>query len=158
MLVGLLTLGLDRLHAFSRTARFHRLGRNGLKTAGLSSLMGEVAQIQRRGRPGITPEFPVCRPSTAANDRPPDSLKESIGRATTVNLYRLRQHNPHSFTRCSWARETLPAAQTKRLNLCGLYGNAPHTFHTWHARHFLPTTHHKSCDEKYLGVAQAAFP
>jgi hypothetical protein len=158
MLVGLLTLGLDRLHAFSRTARFHRVGRNGLKTAGLSSLLGEVAQIQRRGRPGIAPEFPVCLPSTAANDRPPDSLEESIGRAITVNLYRLRQHNPHSFTRRSCASETLPVAQTKCLNLCGLYGNAPHRFHTRYALHFLPTTRHKSCNEKYLGVAQAAFP
>jgi hypothetical protein len=158
MLVGLLTLGLDRLHAFSRTARFHRVGRNGLKTAGLSSLLGEVAQIQRRGRPGIAPEFPVCLPFTAANDGPPDSLAESNDGAATVKLERLRHHNPHTLTRGVTACETLPIAQKNRLNLYGLYGNAPHRFHTRYALHFLPTTRHKSCNEKYLGVAQAAFP
>ena len=168
-LVGLLTLVLDRLSPSRGRGSDCCSSTMALKSAGLSPRRGShssrswqarqgIARIQRRGRPGIAPEFPVCLPSTAANDRPPDSLKESISRATTVNLYRLRQHNPHSFTRCSWARETLPAAQTKRLNLCGLYGNAPHTFHTWHAPHFLPTTHHKSSNEKYLGVAQAAFP
>jgi hypothetical protein len=53
-LVGLLTPRLGRLHAFSR--RPHRNAvRNGFETADLG------AWSQRRGRPGITPVFPVCR-------------------------------------------------------------------------------------------------
>ena len=40
MLVGLLTPKLSRLHAFSRAARLHRFGRNGLITADLSSRSG----------------------------------------------------------------------------------------------------------------------
>ena len=46
----------------------------------------KVAWIQRRGRPGIAPEFPVCPSIAAANGRPPDSMAESIGRDTLVKL------------------------------------------------------------------------
>jgi hypothetical protein len=158
MLVGLLTLGLDRLKPSRTPHGCHRFGRNGLKTAGLSFLSGKCAQIQRRGRPGIAPEFPVCLPFTAANDGPPDSLAESNDGAATVKLERLRHHNPHTLTRGVTMCETLPIAQKNRLNLYGLYGAAPHRLHGWNTWHFLRTTRHKSCDEKYLGVAQAAFP
>jgi hypothetical protein len=77
----------------------------------------EFAWIQRRGRPGIAPEFPVCRSFTAANDRPPDSMAECIGGATTVKLCRSAHHNRHRLTRTRSRRETLPVAQTNRLNL-----------------------------------------
>ena len=117
-----------------------------------------IVRIQRRGRPGITPEFPVCLPFTAANAGPPDPNAESIGGAATVKLCRPGHHNPHTFAAGDPRCETLPIAQEIGLILCGLYDAAPHSLHRWNTRHFLRTTRHKSCDEKYLGDAQAAFP
>jgi len=55
-LVGLLTFRLGRLPAFSPPpACVTRAPGNGLNAADLD------AWSQRRGRPGVAPEFPVCR-------------------------------------------------------------------------------------------------
>lgn len=71
-LVGLLTPRLSRLHAFSRWP--HRnADRNGLETAGLG------AWSQRRGRPGFSPEFPVCRRQATARPGHQSRGRQCIG-------------------------------------------------------------------------------
>jgi len=91
-LVGLLTHELERSHAFSppRSPLKGALGDNGSNATALSSKPGnspgsKIARTQRRGRPGITPEFPVCRRKAAAFSRPPASLAECTDRAEAVN-------------------------------------------------------------------------
>ena len=51
----------------------------------------EIARTQRRGRPGITPEFPVCRSEAAAAARPPESVAECTDHGDSVNQISCRR-------------------------------------------------------------------
>ena len=60
--------------------------------------LDEDAWTQRRGRPGITPEFPVCRRKAAAFLRPPATLEECKDRDDLVKNAAASRHCPQGFT------------------------------------------------------------
>lgn len=91
-LVGLLTheLGsIARLLAASGTPRRCCNRDNGSNATALSLKPGfpglRIARIQRRGRPGFTPEFPVRLSEAEASGRPPESMAECIDEEEAVN-------------------------------------------------------------------------
>ena len=57
-----------------------------------------VAWSQRRGRPGFTPEFPVCRPHERSRSQPPESLAECTGEARAVKQIEDPRRRPQGFT------------------------------------------------------------
>ena len=96
---------------------------NGSITAGLSSPRplpggrdsGEIARSQRRGRPGIAPEFPVCRP-TRAFARPATRVDwQSVGVAVALSTIRRVRPPPAGF----------PARRRERGKPCGSRVTAP---------------------------------
>ena len=81
-------------HPASRDAQ---AGGNGFSSAGpcpLARGRRGAAWSQRRGRPGIAPEFPVCPPHENRVDGPPESEGECNGRAARVNLRGPRRRDP----------------------------------------------------------------
>ena len=56
-----------------------------------------ITRTQRRGRPGITPEFPVCRVRAAAPSRPPES-GWSVSIAWTLSTKPTLSGHPAGFT------------------------------------------------------------
>ena len=60
--------------------------------------LDEDAWTQRRGRPGITPEFPVCRRKAAAILRPPETLVECRDQNDLVKNAIARPPFPQSLT------------------------------------------------------------
>jgi hypothetical protein len=62
-----------------------------------------TARLQRRGRPGFTPEFPVCRPKTQTSGRPPTHSTQY-----TAVAAHCKRHG-YLISRLSW--EYLPTSQ-----------------------------------------------
>ncbi len=58
-----------------------------------------VAWLQRRGRPGFAPEFPVCRSRERSRGRPPESTAKYRGRVKPVKQIAPPILQPQSFSR-----------------------------------------------------------
>jgi hypothetical protein len=80
-----------------------------LETAGLD------AWSQRRGRPGITPEFPVCPWKKEFFSGPPDSAAESTGCAGAVKQTGLASHNRQGLPAVGRMWKTLPVVESVRM-------------------------------------------
>ena len=59
----------------------------------LSQTVSRFTWTQRRGRPGITPEFPVCRPEQLPAIGHQQRAEECTGNADSVKHGRAVSHN-----------------------------------------------------------------
>lgn len=76
-----------------------------------------IARTQRRGRPGITPEFPVCRPEQLLAVGHQARAAECTGNADRVKHRRLAPYNRQGLPRPSGGWKNQPVATAVRLNL-----------------------------------------
>ena len=81
------------------------LERNRLSLPGLAEPASKIARTQRRGRPGIAPEFPVCRRKAAAFPGHQARVGECTGDAGHVKPRRPGPYNRQSPPRLSHAME-----------------------------------------------------
>ena len=83
----------------------------------LSQTVSRFTWTQRRGRPGITPEFPVCHPEQLLANGHQARVAECTGSADRVKHRRLAPHNRQGLPRpiVAWKNEAVVMAV--RMNL-----------------------------------------
>jgi hypothetical protein len=83
----------------------------------LSVTASGIARTQRRGRPGITPEFPVCRPEQLLAVGHQARVAECTGRADRVKHCRMAPHNRQGLPRLVTEWKNEPFMQEIRMKL-----------------------------------------
>jgi hypothetical protein len=83
----------------------------------LSVTASGIARTQRRGRPGITPEFPVCRPEQLLAVGHQARVAECTGRADRVKHCRMAPHNRQGLPRLITEWKNEPFMQEIRMKL-----------------------------------------
>jgi hypothetical protein len=77
-----------------------------------------TARLQRRGRPGFAPEFPVCRPKTNTSGRPPTHSPHFIGGGMRCQWFEI----VWSQVGASVTNRRVQSSALVRAKWCGLVG------------------------------------
>jgi hypothetical protein len=101
--------------AFTTGAQW--LERNRLSLPTLAKPASEIARTQRRGRPGITPEFPVCRPEQLLAAGHQARVAECTGGADCVKQRRIAPSNRQGLPRPIGSWKNRSVGTVLRLNL-----------------------------------------